>query len=325
MRISAALPVGVSALLFEAARQRRELENSLAAGLLAAGYGEVILPILDYLDPYEPLLGPRGRGELYRFTDRDGEMLVLRADSTPMLARLLAPRLHGLALPLRLFYRGDVVRYEEERPGRAREYYELGAELLGAPGGEADLEMVSVCIDLLLRDRALPSLSVVLGFAGALDAVLLSRPPEQGAALVQAIGRRERERVRQEAPVLLPVLEHGRPLHADDIGAVAAARLATLEEQVVALRARFPTVGFAIDLAEFASQTRDPRLADLPGQSRPYYDGLVFQAYAGDAALPVASGGRYDDLFRRLGAAVAAVGFSIGIDRLLQLRPVGPP
>ncbi|HEX2645104.1 MAG TPA: ATP phosphoribosyltransferase regulatory subunit, partial [Thermoanaerobaculia bacterium] len=130
MRISAALPTGVHALFFESARRRRALEARLAGRLEAAGFHEVILPILDYLEPYEPMLTAASRGELYRFVDRGGDLLALRADFTPMLARLLAPRLSSngssLPLPLRLFYRGDVVRYEEERAGRQREFYQMG-------------------------------------------------------------------------------------------------------------------------------------------------------------------------------------------------------
>ena len=52
---------------------------------------------------------------------------------------------------------------------------------------------------------------------------------------------------------------------------------------------------------------------------RPYYDGLVLRAYLPGRARPVASGGRYDALFRKLGAEVAAVGFSIRLDALAEL------
>jgi len=132
MSISADLPTGVAALLFGAARERREMEARLVREMETAGYAEVILPVLDYAEPYDAFLTAASRGELYRFVDRDGQLLVLRSDFTPMLARLLAPRLASLDLPLRLFYSGDVVRYQEERAGRLREFYQLGAELLCA-------------------------------------------------------------------------------------------------------------------------------------------------------------------------------------------------
>ncbi|MFL6231870.1 MAG: ATP phosphoribosyltransferase regulatory subunit [Thermoanaerobaculia bacterium] len=316
MRVSAALPTGVAALLFESARRRRDAEERLVARLREAGYAEVILPILDYLEPYESLLTPATRGELYRFVDRDGELLALRADFTPMLARLLAPRLASLALPLRLYYRGDVVRYQEERAGRAREFYQLGAELLGLAGGPAEREVLRLFLELVTAGKV-EGLQVVLGFAGALDRLLLAAPESDPARLAAAVARRERGEVRRAGRTLLDVVENGVPGRAEDLGPEAAGRLIDLYALRDELATDFPGVLLTIDLAEFARNSLDPRLTAGEGD-RPYYDGLVFHAYAGPAAVPVGGGGRYDRLFRALGAEVPAVGFSISLERLLE-------
>jgi ATP phosphoribosyltransferase regulatory subunit len=316
VRVSAALPTGVAALLFESARRRRDAEERLVALLREAGYAEVILPILDYLEPYESLLTPATRGELYRFVDRDGELLALRADFTPMLARLLAPRLGSLALPLRLYYRGDVVRYQEERAGRAREFYQLGAELLGLAGGTAEREVLRLFLELVTAGGA-EGLQVVLGFAGALDRLLLAAPGSDPARLAAAVARRERGEVRRAGTTLLDVVENGVPGRAEDLGPEAAERLRELYALRDELAAAFPGVLLTIDLAEFARNSLDPRLTSGEGD-RPYYDGLVFHAYAGPAAVPVGGGGRYDRLFRALGAEVPAVGFSVSLERLLE-------
>jgi ATP phosphoribosyltransferase regulatory subunit len=327
MRISAALPTGVHALFFESARRRRALEARLAGRLEAEGFHEVILPILDYLEPYEPMLTAASRGELYRFVDRGGDLLALRADFTPMLARLLAPRLSadgaGLPLPLRLFYRGDVVRYEEERAGRQREFYQMGAELLGVPGEQAEQEMLRLFLELLGADAA-GEVSIILGFAGALDRLLLEAggdDPDASRRLALAVARRERGAVRHagdSCKTLLGVLENGVPDRPEDLGPEAAGRLRGLLALRDDLAARFPGALLSIDLAEFALQSRDPRLLEATGAERAYYDGLVFRAYAGRSGIPVGGGGRYDRLFRALGAEVPAVGFSLGLDRLLQ-------
>jgi len=317
MRVSAALPTGVAALLFESARRRRDAEERLVARLREAGYSEVILPILDYLEPYEAMLTPATRGELYRFIDRDGELLALRADFTPMLARLLAPRLASLALPLRLYYRGDVVRYQEERAGRAREFYQLGAELLGLAGGEAEREVLRLFLELVTAGRV-EGLQVVLGFAGALDRLLLAARGGDPLRLAAAVARRERGEVRRAAGrTLLDVVENGVPDRAEELGPEAEGRLLDLYALRDELAADFPGVLLSIDLAEFARNSLDPRLTAGEGD-RPYYDGLVFHAYAGPAALPVGGGGRYDRLFRALGAEVPAAGFSISLERLLE-------
>jgi ATP phosphoribosyltransferase regulatory subunit len=316
VKVSAALPIGVAALLFESARRRRVAEGRLVSLFEAAGYAEVILPILDYLEPYEALLTAASRSELYRFIDRDGEQLALRADFTPMLARLLAPRLASLELPLRAFYRGDVIRYEEERAGRQREFYQVGAELLGVAGESAEREVLRLFLEALTGEGGShhQGIQVVLGFAGALDHLLLDAATDDPLALAAAVARRERGPVRRACPRLLAVVESGLPERPEDLGPAAAdlERLLALRDE---LAAAFPQVRLVIDLAEFATG---------PGERSYYYDGVVFRAFAGKSALAVGGGGRYDSLFRRLGAEVPAVGFSLSVERLLDTQEEAP-
>ncbi|MDX1383480.1 MAG: ATP phosphoribosyltransferase regulatory subunit, partial [Thermoanaerobaculia bacterium] len=313
-------PTGVKALLFEEAAARRRYEDEAVQLLLEAGFGEVVLPILDYFEPYEALVPPQAREELYRFVDRDGELLALRGDFTPMLARVLAPRLESLQMPMRVFYRGDRVRYQEERVGRLREYYELGGELLGVPGPEADAETLELVLRLLLL-RPGARLRVVLGFAGALDGLLRELAAGERAEVLRAVATRDRRRARAVGPTVLEIVESGAPASPGALGDEAAARL----EELVALctevagRVDGDRVDLTVDLAEFAEDTLDPEVAAATGTT-PYYDGFVFRAYADDTALSAGRGGRYDRLFRRLGADLPAVGFSISPDRLLGRR-----
>jgi len=319
MRISAALPSGVTALLFEAAAARRTLEGRLVPALESAGFSEALLPILDYAAPYEPLLAPRRRGELYRFVGRDGELLALRADFTPLLARLLAPRLAGLpagSLPLRLFYRGDVVRYGAERPGRMREFYQLGAECIGGDGAAAEREILATFLDLLAAS-AVPAVRVVLGFAGALDRLLLAAEGDP-LELAAAIERRERGAGRSggaRPSALAAIVTHGVPREPEELGDRAPA-LRSVLGLAEAMRRRVPGIAIDVDLAEFAGHVIDPDLRARSTEGA-YYDGLIFRAYVGTDTVPVGSGGRYDALFRSLGSDVAAAGFSLGLDRML--------
>lgn len=321
MKVTAALPSGVSALFFDSARRRRQLEGDLVELLEGCGYGEVILPILDYLEPYEPLLSTGARGELYRFIDRDGEQLALRADFTPMLARLLAPRLPSMELPLRLYYRGDVVRYHEERPGRQRESHQMGAELLGVEGDSAEREIFELFLSML-QTCGLPEVRVVLGFAGSLDALARDSIPEgqDPGALLAAIDRRERgaleglEGAAQKA--VREILEDGLPQDLGALGPGVAESLRGVSELEEDLSRRFPEFQLTVDLAEFAGISQpDPALRSALARS--YYDGLLFRAYSAGGAQPVGSGGRYDSLFKGLGAEVAAVGFSLSMERVL--------
>lgn len=289
-----------------------------------AGYSEVILPVLDYLEPYETLLTDSSRAELYRFVDRDGELLALRADFTPMLARVLAPRLPALPRPLKLFYRGDVVRYhEEQRAGGQREFYQVGAELLGAPGEDAELDVLRLFLDLMTRGEARPR-HVVLGFAGALDQLLLEHADQvEPARLADAVSRRERGLPGKVSPALRQVVENGVPDDPQALGDSAGPRLERLLGVRDQLQDEVTEVSLSIDLAEFAHQVLDDRLHD-PARFRAYYDGLLFRGYAGRRGLAVGAGGRYDRLFSSLGADVSAVGFSLDLERLMDPKAEAP-
>ena len=331
MRLSSTLPAGVSALLFDSAARLRRLEALLAEELEARDFREAVLPMLDYFGPYEPLLAPAARAELYRFADRDGELLALRSDFTPMLARLLAPHLEGLELPLRLFYRGDVVRCPERGARSEVEQHQIGGELLGKAGEGTALEREAalVCgrlLALATGGRA----RLVLGLAGALDELLVEAVgPQRAPELARAIARRERGAARF-APATAPavseaiaeIVEFGVPRDSRRLGERGASALARLEEVCRELARLDPAVEVTIDLAEFAdfATLSGSAASDEAGARdfRPYYDGLVLRAYLPGRARPVASGGRYDALFRKLGAEVAAVGFSIRLDALAE-------
>jgi ATP phosphoribosyltransferase regulatory subunit len=247
------------------------------------------------------------------------------------------PRRPPLELPLRLFYRGDVVRYEEERPGRQREFYQVGAELLGVPGIDAEGEMLRLFLALLGAAAGEGTVRVVVGFAGALDRPLAEAAAagEEPRRLAAALSRRERGPFAAGtaagagwATTLRQVLERGVPERPEALGAEAAVRLAEVGALARRAAADFPGIAVDLDLAEFADQVLDPALESIleapPSGAAPaggsgeraYYDGIVFRAYAGAVALPAGAGGRYDRLFRRLGAEVPAVGFSLGLDRL---------
>lgn len=320
MRLSASLPTGVAALFFESARKRRQLENQIVDQLEKDGFGEVILPVVDYLEPYEAMPRSIRTSDLYRFVDRDGEVLALRSDFTPMVARLIVPRLASYELPLKLFYRGDVLRYQEERAGRQREFYQLGGEVLSRDGGICSRTALRQLLEILRRtlggDRP-TQLLVVLGFAGALDEVLIDN--DDPRAVLEGIVRRERSLARH-APVLREVVENGVPDDPAALGETAADRLVELQALAEETRELFPEIDLRVDLAEFADQVLAPRLRRTLS-IRPYYDGLIFRAFAGRSAEPVGGGGRYDRLFQSLGVEdVHAAGFTVSLDRVIAHR-----
>ena len=142
-------PTGARPLLIDETARRRRVESRFVSLLEDAGFAEIILPIIDFAEPYAGCIPRVSAKQSYRFTDRDGELVAIRSDFTPMVARALAPALAETGLPLRVYYRGDVVRCEATRLGSNRELFQIGAELIGDPSPAADAEMLLLAASLI--------------------------------------------------------------------------------------------------------------------------------------------------------------------------------
>lgn len=273
-------PAGVRALLPDDAFRRRTIERKIVDSLSARGYREVILPVLDFADPYADVTGVSSTRGSYRLIDREGELLTLRADFTPMVARAVAPKLDTIGLPLRIYYRGDVVRCESARLGSSREYFQVSAELVGDDTVSADVEIVMRAID-------------AAGIGGSQLTVSLG--DAQLARL--ALARPESELRRRLLDGTLDLASLDGNGETEEV----VRRLTTLVDQVEKTGTRV--------VVTFDSE-------DAEG----YYTGIRFRIYAASATTPVARGGRYDSLYGRFGAAAPAVGFTLNVDALEALR-----
>jgi ATP phosphoribosyltransferase regulatory subunit len=242
-----------------------------------AGYREVILPILDFADCYDDGASSVPGRASYRLVDRDGELLTLRADFTPMVARALAPVV-SKDTATRVLYRGDVIRCESARLGASREYFQIGAELIGDPSFEADLEIVRLALAASGRD-------VTLSCGDA----SLPRLLEEEAA------------TDRDATRLLERLRRGT-LEVADLQSCRATR---------SIASGFERLAEAVE----AGGARVVAVFD-PDDAGGYYSGIRFRIYRPASNAPVARGGRYDSLYPKYGANVAAVGFTLSVDAL---------
>ena len=263
------------------------------------------MPSADYLTPYLPHLSAREERELYRFVDRHGDSLALRADFTIALARHLAPRLAEDGSAARVFYRGEVLR-GASRDGSSTEFYQVGAELLGETSSDADAEIVERCLEAL-GAATRGSVYVVLSAVGALEETLgpevtgmpardlaaairdrrLSETAERAGSVSPAFAARVRRLLEGDLPADDPLLQRLGPAGA------------TLSRVARGLSGR-AGCEVAIDLAEPAP--------------RSYYTGFFFSVYGESGGEPVAGGGRYDSLYAAFGSPRPAVGFALGLE-----------
>jgi ATP phosphoribosyltransferase regulatory subunit len=320
------LPAGVKDFLFDEARQHRDVERRLVALLAAAGYREIITPTIEYSEVFS-LVGRIGYGcnsldeKVYRFLDRDGNLLALRADFTAQIARIAASRFAGTPAPIRLFYSGKVFRAEPHHAGRSREKWQVGFEILGAGNLETDAEAVTCILDGLAA-LGIAKMRVAIGHIGYFNG-LVAQAGVAGEALqtlkylVERKDKAALARIAQDSslpPAVCAALMRLPNLHGGGEILPEARRLAPNEisrQAVARLEALFPMIQTHPQAGKVFLD-----LSEVEGMG--YYTGIMLRAFASGAGQEVGNGGRYDELISRFGADLPAVGFSFDVDLLVN-------
>lgn len=311
----ALVPPGALDLTGEAVRRRRALQRSALAVLEEGGFEEVSPPTFEYEEIFVRAGGPGVIEKLIRFLDLDGRALALRYDFTASVARVAATAFADRPHPLRLCYSGKVYRQEPDRGARPREILQVGAELLGADGLAADVELIRLALRLAaavgLRDFQLN-----VGHIGALAPALAAVPEALRPDVRRWIDRKDRGSLARalasldgDARTLLAlpfVMGRGAALQEARGSAPAAARPAL--DHLLALDATLTD-------AERAHVVYD--LGEVRGLD--YYTGLHFELFIAGAGRAAGAGGRYDGLMGRFGHPMPAVGLSFDLDAIAEL------
>jgi ATP phosphoribosyltransferase regulatory subunit len=314
------LPENIADVLPSEARKIEILRRALLDRFRSYGYEMVMPPLLEYL---ESLLSGGGSDldlRTFKLVDQlSGRTMGLRADITPQVSRIDAHLLNRRGVT-RLCYAGSVLHTRPRGLHATREPLQIGAEIYGHAGLEADLEIQQLMLDSL----ALAGLSKVrldLCHAGVLTALLATQPEAAslGDALYGALAAKDLARIAElaagfsdevrQALLALPML-YGDAAVLDE----ARARLPAL-----------PAIGRALDeLAFLSARVMGAEvmidLADLRGYD--YHGGVMFSAYVDGLPNAVALGGRYDHVGEAYGRARAATGFSLDLREVARISPV---
>jgi histidyl-tRNA synthetase len=151
--------------------RRLAFENLLESKALSHGFKRVQTPIFETLDLFTAKSGPGVVKQLYAFQDKSDRALTLRPELTAPVMRMVSEEMRAYPKPLRLSYFGQCFRYEESKKGRYREFFQYGAELIGASGPLAEAEVVALAIDML-DGCGLIDYEVRIGHVGVLRDIL---------------------------------------------------------------------------------------------------------------------------------------------------------
>jgi ATP phosphoribosyltransferase regulatory subunit len=317
------LPHGLSDLFHEQAALKTHLEALLAQVFARWGYQRIILPTFEYYESIATGANAHMRQDMYRFFDREGELLALRTDMTVSTARVAGTKLYDQPMPLRFCYLGNVFRYDEQpQAGRRREFSQAGIELIGADTAEADAEVLAIAVEAL-QALNVSRFQVTLGQVGFLKAILGEAPLANGslARLEQVIGRRnqvELDAMLEELGLVDDVAATIRALPGLYGGPEVLERARRLTDNITALQA-LDRLEQVLALLEREGVAQHVLLDLAEVRSMDYYTGITFHGYVEGLGFHVCSGGRYDGLIASFGPSLPAVGFALGVERALMV------
>ena len=300
------------------AAEREAVSRRIADVFSAWGYGLVETPVVEDFAAMEAAAGPL-KGTAFRLIDLDGGLLALRPDMTVPIARLTASRLAGEPGPHRFRYASEVFREHESLRGQARQFTQLGVELVGDAGPAADAEVIAVLVEALAAS-GLADFTVAVGTVAVLHALVAAADasPEWGEAVLAAAHDRNL--------VGLDVLARQSGSQAVALALSAVPRIRGGREAIASCRHVTEGLGCEDALGELAATWDLLEACEVAGhvvidfsvmRSFGYYTGLVAEAYAPGLGVPLGGGGRYDGVLAAFDAASPAAGFAIGLERLM--------
>ena len=282
--------------------KKSEIMSRIRNRIRLYGYEEIQTPSIEFYDVFSSEVGTTPVKELYKLLDNEGNLLVLRPDFTPSVARCAAKYFSEEDEPIRFTYAGSVFGNTSSLQGKLSETVQMGAELINAPSVSADAEILALLIDSLLQ-AGLTQFQISVGnvdyFKGICQAVGLDQGTEM--TLRDTLSGKNYF----AAEELLRSRGFDRPTR--DLF-LKATRFVSTEEEL----SGFLTQQISYDLS-LLSKYR-------------YYTGIVFKGYTYGAGEAIASGGRYDGLLSHYGKDAAAIGVMIQLDLVMEaLRRQGIP
>lgn len=271
------------------------------------GYQEYDGPFLEKLELYAAKSGEElVKEQAFVFPDRSGELITLRPELTPSLARMIAQKQGELVFPARWWSFGPFWRYEKPQKGRAREFFQWNIDQIGANSPEADAEMIAICASFFRAAGLSPKeVQIKINHRKLMDAELsnLEVAEVDRKKVTRLIDRRDKLRADQWDAAI-----HEAGLSEDQLTGLkkllSNPELWRKSDELSRIFTALFELGVA-DYVKYDAQT-------IRGLD--YYTGVVFEAWdVSGEGRAILGGGHYDNLVAEVGGeALPGVGFAMG-------------
>lgn len=286
------------------------------------GYDEISTPTLEYYDTFNQCKDSFEEQEMYKLTDSNGRILVMRPDMTIPVARFVVNKFSEIDETLRFRYCSNIYRSNKFYGGRQNEYTDCGVELISHKGINDDIEILALAFKSM-ETLDLSDYKIEVGYAGIT------------CKLFESMNISKDDRVNLENLIdkksMVELEEYTRKMDIDDNKKRIINKLSWLSGDISIIDEILNE-----DLDELTKDRLlyiksicnaicelgygDKLIFDMARIPKPeYYSGLIFNAYVGDIGQKVLSGGRYDKLFSSFGVKKSATGFSINLDSIIPI------
>jgi histidyl-tRNA synthetase len=344
-------PRGTRDFLPEETEKRGRAKKAMQDVLVRWGYQEVATPTFEHLELFTIKSGASVVEEIYSFTDKGGRALALRPELTAPVMRMYVSEMQNSPKPKRLWYFGNCFRYERPQRGRFREFWQMGAELIGGAKPDSEAEAIALAGQMLKSVGV--SGDIHVGYLGLIRTLLSKIEAQHRPSVMRMIDKKERtalaallEEIGQSHLGLLELIDlkgqhaldkateivrelERKPEEASTPSAVPTGETAAGGAAVGRSSARQGrAVGAQLRLDEF-QETVD--ILNAYGvrftidfeivRGLEYYSGTVFEIYAEGlgAQRQICGGGTYELASLFGGKETSSTGFGLGFDRIMEI------
>jgi len=272
------------------------------------GYQEYDGPFLEAIDLYAAKSGEElVKEQSFVFPDRGGNLITLRPELTPSLARMVAQRQNQLVYPLRWWSFGPFWRYEKPQKGRTREFFQWNIDLIGVDSPEGDAELVAIAAEFFKAvGLSADEVKILVNDRSFMEAQLAKLGIENADDKKKMIGIIDKRDKLSEKDWETYVLESGfTSSHLEGLKNLLNDKSLFKNSETIM---RFFSALQALGVEKYV--VYDPRIV----RGLDYYTGIVFEARdVSESSRAILGGGRYDNLVGDVGGSpLAGVGFAMG-------------
>ena len=314
-------PEGVRDIYGEECARKVRVQETMHHVLKLYGFHDIQTPTFEFFDIFSEKRGTVAAKNMYRFFDREGNMLALRPDITPSIARCVSKYYKDEELPIRFCYSGNTFINNTSYQGKLKEITQIGAELINDDTSDADAEMLAVTIECLL-ECGIRELQIEVGHADFFNGIAEEGnfTDSEKAELRKLIICKNMfgvEQMIEEKNITgdLKELFLKLPELFGNLENLSYARTLTKNEKALHAINRLEKLYSILKTYELNSYVT----FDLGMLSEyNYYTGIIYKAYTYGTGEPIAKGGRYGGLTEQFGKRAPAIGLAIEVDQVMN-------